>query len=377
MEVRHLKDRMIRKCQRLALPNQQTQGPDQTFRTVTAPPDFRLKEMERYLKGQEPKQRKPAHSGGHNNHGRHGGHDAQRPASPPPAQTPPLIQQHPIYSPQTMSPSSPDASRLHPLLARSPSPNDFSHGYVPGAEFATVYAQTPNAPTVDPYPHAPGDDIAPGADGDEYRETFENEPLVMSPEPLPHPYRGSRALDTLHEEPGENSGFSPAFQSMVAPDHNHNHEHDQEQPSGSPLPPPGSMLMPEAEPLGHEHELPLDQRPIPRRRSSLKRKDSGSRLSGNAGSVRGISWALDPPRTEMVRRDVEEAANELNELRESYRAQLAAIRDEREHISEALRDLHLKESSLRQREDELHHTHQQLEGKELHYRNKGEIPLYL
>jgi outer membrane protein TolC len=105
----------------------------------------------------------------------------------------------------------------------------------------------------------------------------------------------------------------------------------------------------------------LSRLPLSLRLRLLRRRISG----------RGISWAMDIPRTEMVRRDVELAANELNELREAYRTQLAAIRDERETIADALRQLHLKEDSLRHREDELHHTHQQLEGKELHYRNKG------
>lgn len=67
-------------------------------------------------------------------------------------------------------------------------------------------------------------------------------------------------------------------------------------------------------------------------------------------------------------------AEELNGIRDAYRLQLAAIRDEREGISQALHALHIKEESLRRREEELHQTHQSLEAKELFYRTKGEIP---
>jgi hypothetical protein len=336
MEIRHLKDRMVRKCQRLALPNQHAQAADATFRTVTAPPDFRLKEMERYLKGQDPKPRKS-----------HGSSHAPRAQSP---DTPPLPR---VFSPSSLSPASP-AGHHHQLPPRSPSPYDHTLAYVPAADFAPIYAPPP----LDDGGHG-GD----GDDGGEY-DDFRDEPLVMarSPEPLPVPYRGSRALSPLHEHPGEAGGFGSAFADLGPP------PEDTRAPSPLPLtePPEPAPGMPEPE-LG---ELPPDQRPVPRRRSSLKRRDSGSRLSAQ-GSARGISWALDLPRAELVRRDVELAANELNELREAYRAQLAAIRDERESIANALQQLHLKEDALRQREDELHHTHINLEGKELHYRNKG------
>ena len=54
MQIRHLKDRMIRKCQRLArgsVPHDRN-APHSMFLTIHAPPDFRLKEMERWFRDQ-------------------------------------------------------------------------------------------------------------------------------------------------------------------------------------------------------------------------------------------------------------------------------------------------------------------------------------
>ncbi|KAI0348594.1 hypothetical protein BDW22DRAFT_108235 [Trametopsis cervina] len=56
MQIRHLKDRMIRKCQRLARASttkDKTTGRMMMF-TLHAPPDFRLKEMERWYRDQGP-----------------------------------------------------------------------------------------------------------------------------------------------------------------------------------------------------------------------------------------------------------------------------------------------------------------------------------
>jgi hypothetical protein len=53
LHIRHLKDRMIRKCQRLSRMTNSPGAVPAAFRIVHAPPDFRLKEMERWLRDQE------------------------------------------------------------------------------------------------------------------------------------------------------------------------------------------------------------------------------------------------------------------------------------------------------------------------------------
>lgn len=56
MQIRHLKDRMIRKCQRLSrtsYPRKLSKGDPLTFQTIMAPADFRVKEMEKWFREQQ------------------------------------------------------------------------------------------------------------------------------------------------------------------------------------------------------------------------------------------------------------------------------------------------------------------------------------
>ena len=56
MQIRHLKDRMIRKCQRLSrtsYPKKLSKGEPLTFQTIMAPADFRVKEMEKWFREQQ------------------------------------------------------------------------------------------------------------------------------------------------------------------------------------------------------------------------------------------------------------------------------------------------------------------------------------
>ncbi|KAG6890434.1 hypothetical protein C0995_008788 [Termitomyces sp. Mi166 len=67
LEIRHLKDRMIRKCQRLAKapptrPSREAVG--LSFQTIVAPSDFRLKEMERWFLEQHARAQQKRHEKG-------------------------------------------------------------------------------------------------------------------------------------------------------------------------------------------------------------------------------------------------------------------------------------------------------------------------
>ncbi|CAA7265838.1 unnamed protein product [Cyclocybe aegerita] len=58
MEIRHLKDRMIRKCQKLAkttmpMSKKSSRGDTFVFQTFVAPQDFRVKEMEKWFREQQ------------------------------------------------------------------------------------------------------------------------------------------------------------------------------------------------------------------------------------------------------------------------------------------------------------------------------------
>ncbi|KAG6842239.1 hypothetical protein C0991_000209 [Blastosporella zonata] len=65
LEIRHPKDRMIRKCQRLAKtpPSAQTSGESKalSFQAIIAPEDFRLKEMERWFLDQHARAQQKRH----------------------------------------------------------------------------------------------------------------------------------------------------------------------------------------------------------------------------------------------------------------------------------------------------------------------------
>ncbi|KAF7799535.1 hypothetical protein EIP86_010772 [Pleurotus ostreatoroseus] len=66
-EIRHLKERMLRKCERLARTSSPDKPPGQML-TLYAPPEFRLREMERWLKYQNQSQSQnenPNHGIGH------------------------------------------------------------------------------------------------------------------------------------------------------------------------------------------------------------------------------------------------------------------------------------------------------------------------
>ncbi|KAF8168142.1 hypothetical protein B0H34DRAFT_792782 [Crassisporium funariophilum] len=72
MEIRHLKDRMVRKCQQLAkttlpMSKKATRSDGFAFQTFVAPADFRVKEMERWFRDQQkratPVARRPSASG--------------------------------------------------------------------------------------------------------------------------------------------------------------------------------------------------------------------------------------------------------------------------------------------------------------------------
>ncbi|KAL0576352.1 hypothetical protein V5O48_005611 [Marasmius crinis-equi] len=56
LEIRHLKDRMVRKCQKLSsivTPRKHSHNEPFTFQTIAAPADFRLKEMEKWFRQQQ------------------------------------------------------------------------------------------------------------------------------------------------------------------------------------------------------------------------------------------------------------------------------------------------------------------------------------
>ncbi|KAH9858130.1 hypothetical protein C2E23DRAFT_718857 [Lenzites betulinus] len=348
VEIRHLKDRMIRKCTRLgraAVPKDKP-APRVMFQTVHAPPDFRLKEMERWYKMQLPVipkgpveipnapycrecQESAAHlaQGSSQAHMHGPPHTSVRRApstskpAPPRGANPERMARRAAPPAQTVTYMQPAAQpprqdarpvRIPPVLR--------THGRqasMPGAP--GYYTAAPRAPE--------------GRRSAEYlRAEHGARPHVRSPDPLPIPYRPRGAASPPESAPSEPSEReSPAPQVLDLP------VASSPSPMASPPlsgTPPKIFTPPDGLPTIHERpeDQHLDQRPIVRRRSSLKKRDSMSRLSV-ASQTKSVAWAMDRDWTEQMSKyvkttnEAEVLSEELEKLRIAYHCEVETMRD--------------------------------------------------
>ncbi|OSD03134.1 hypothetical protein PYCCODRAFT_1434553 [Trametes coccinea BRFM310] len=407
VEIRHLKDRMIRKCTRLgraAVPKDKP-APRVMFQTIHAPPDFRLKEMERWFKMQYPEMAKAAGGGPAAPYCRECreclAHQAQssstqvahaygppphasvrrapsvsRPA-PPRGAAPERVARRPAAPPsQTVSynhssappprqeqrpPRIPPVSRTHARQGSMPG----SPGFYPAA------------------PHA-----SQGRRSAEHLRVEHNaRPNVRSPDPLPIPYRARGETPTpstvsTHSSEKE----SPVRQVLDLP------------VSASPVPmssspspgqsssstPPKLSSPPNGLPTIHER--PEDQesehRPIVRRRSSLKKRDSMSRLS-IASQTKSVAWAMDRDWSEQMSKYVKTAneaealSDELEKLRLTYQCEIQTMRDlcmkveeSQERVRIETERLHRDQQAVRAQESKLLANTEQIEQKQQEFLSK-------
>jgi hypothetical protein len=288
---------MIRKCQRLANTNP-VQAPTLSFRTVYAPTDFRLKEMERWLKDQGAKIGKPD-APQHNDalYDIQGDHrhdhkrssirststtpawDQQRRLSGLSVPEPPLLSNPAIpHSPTSSSDAGPDGALEPPFI-----PGD-AHRLSPIPEQTQIYSSVPDR-TLPAHlqPQYTGS-IQPQHTGNmQPQYTGGSIPLpgtVASPEPLPVPYRNS--LPTM---------VAPAnFVNMPVADPAMN----------MPAPQPTGMTMQPDDDMNSTTSRPG----LTRRRSSLKRSGSLSRMS-IVSQAKNVAWAMDHSQFELAAREVE------------------------------------------------------------------------
>lgn len=323
LHIRHLKDRMIRKCQRisrLATPAVAS-GASAAFRIVHAPPDFRLKEMERWLRDQEPRGRtkeasrkytveaadprsQTPHSScsvcGHVHRSAHP-HDKHAQAPSPRSSRvahstsrSSLSQRAPTKvtasgkrrvsasSQSTSRSQSSSGSQRHPMRT---APLASQAAYLsPVVEERTGMSLSPSNPYGLTPEHA-FDDAGPRSE-------------VVSPEPLPHPYRSSTNLSEIPmdmpqpvTQMPEPDPYQPVFVDS--------REQSPPMAPGSEL----SSVLPSiplkddfAPPDAGVQEGPpvagpsLARPGIPRRRSSLKHT---GRVSNGERSTKVVSWAMD------------------------------------------------------------------------------------
>ena len=297
LQIRHLKDRMIRKCQRLAKESAPAGRPTRSmFFTVHAPPDFRLKEMERWFREQ----------------GAHFGSDAaqghsrtpyccnkcmppvhmnqatlsRRPSAqshrngPPPDRVPVRRGDSTSHSTSTLlNPSPPLPPAQHP---RRQSPQAYKTvGRVP-AVVRDPHHISPPRKNVERKRSA-GSDVSTG--------TRSIRLSAKSPDPLPIPFR-------MHDPNEEDAALVDSPESLLDPEELTSPE-PQVSPLDSPQSEPHLPTLNGQLPTIHEASEGRSSvagedphRPIPRRRSSLKRAGSISRLSV-ASQTKSVAWAMD------------------------------------------------------------------------------------
>jgi hypothetical protein len=312
LHIRHLKDRMIRKCQRLSRTAHTPGNVPAAFRIVHAPPDFRLKEMERWLRDQEPR--------------RKGTKEVRRQPSAETANTQSQSSQRAYTHTQPTS-RGPQSSRVPrsttpvqrvsstrapPVLRRQGSGSSRSSNYVDSRastesprQRPTAYTQnlpprspylspveerteTPTTPLPNPYGETP-QRAAEEASAATDRED------AVSPDPLPHLYRPPSMLAPMAEMAAAMmTGLSEPVPELAPP------------PLGQGMPEPllESFLPSEPVPLSMpQPSIPVDvtfgldqpvagpsRPPLVRRRSSLRQ--GGGRTSSN-GTPKVVSWAMD------------------------------------------------------------------------------------
>lgn len=312
LHIRHLKDRMIRKCQRLSRMTNTPGTVPNAFRIVHAPPDFRLKEMERWLRDQErgkstkEVRRQPsaetANTQSQSSTLTYGQAQPSRsprqprvPTSLAPPQrgqstrAPGSIRRHGSGSTRSSnyvdSRASVESPRQRPSVHTqtisqrnaflSPVVEERTESPPPPTALTNPYGETPQRPVEDS-PFA--GDAAMRAD-------------AVSPDPLPHLYRPPSMLAPMGElvaammagspppvmesaQPPPVQGMSEPFAESFAPT----------EPFAFPMPEPSVSVVP---------DQPIAGPPRPhlvRRRSSLKQ--NGGRSSAN-GTPKAVSWAMD------------------------------------------------------------------------------------
>jgi hypothetical protein len=297
--IRHLKDRMIRKCQRLSRMTHTAGTVPAAFRIVHAPADFRLKEMERWLRDQEPRgkgakevRRQP--SAETTNTQSQSSHPAYTPAQSPRVPRSSRVPASPTPAQRAPSSRAPGTLRRHGSgSTRSSNPVESrtsleSPRQRPSAQTQTTPRNPYLSPVVEERPESlqPPDVLPnPYSDTPQGAAEFANAEAVrsdtLSPDPLPHLYRPPSMLAPMGE-------LAAAIMVVGSP----------EQPAQPPLGPsfpeepfaesflpteaPGMLAVP-LDPI-----TGLSRPPLVRRRSSLR----NGRSSAN-GTPKGVSWAMD------------------------------------------------------------------------------------
>lgn len=431
MQIRHLKDRMERKCHRMARFTVPQFGAESPFRVVNAPSDFRLKELERWLRENDShhrltrdvlkgrmaadgsivpstRSRGSVTSASPATHSsvlslrtpRSGASKRLSIASSSQASTAPTVpEKTPKYVPSFLSPVTEEntVGTPTPVQANMNLPDFFVPAGIPNVtadSSAPAYHPPPAMPVpeVPPMmPHSPRHPLAnaqmplldpfsvpqPDTLGVPEGST---RPNVVSPDPLPHPYtessgyiQPSGTLDNLSlmDEPHDRARHPPDM-GMPHP------VTEMPVPETAPPPPPA----PDSEFTVSEvgSTAPSGRPGLARRRSSLKQN---SRFS-LGGAAKVVSWAMDNDWAEhmgtyeRIAYGAEMAGEDLNKARQQFEGELVDVRNMRENIAlslERLRleteQLKLEERALKDHEESMTSSFKKLRDREAAYKDKG------
>lgn len=404
VNIRHLKDRMIRKCQRLS---RMAHGPGTApaaFRIVHAPSDFRLKEMERWIRDQEPRskstkevRRQPSAETA----------NTQSQTSHPPyahGQPPSRTTRAPRAPTSSASAQRASSSRVPGTLRRQGSGSTRSSSNYVGSRASTdslrqgptIHAQVPLSrhpflsPVAEERPESPppasvlpnpfGDTPQHGAEESAYTSPEAARADVVSPDPLPHLYRPP----SLHAPMAEMAAVMMAGQPepLMVP-----YPELMQPPLGPEMPQIIIESFPPAEPVPMGMPEPVldgqpggQSRPLLRRRSSLRQ--GGGRTSVN-GTPKVVSWAMDRDWADHLTKfdhvvyAAEFASSDLEEARKKFQEEISGVQNLRMTLAGALERLRLESDTL-QREEAVLREHEQrmvasfehLKEKEVHYKEK-------
>ncbi|KAI8990502.1 hypothetical protein BD414DRAFT_413539 [Trametes punicea] len=385
VEIRHLKDRMIRKCTRLgraALPKDKP-APRVMFQTIHAPPDFRLKEMERWFRMQYPEMAKATAERTAVPYCRECreciAHQAQS-STQAHAYGPPPPHASVRRAPSTSRPGPPRGATPERMVRRAAAPSAQTVTYTHSSALPPM--QEPRPARIPPvarthgrqgslpgaagyYPVAPR--ISEGRKSSEHLRAYHGvRPNVRSPDPLPIPYRPRGATSTPSAVSSDPSEKDPVPLSSPSPNQ-----------SASSTPPKASSP-PNGLPTIHERpeDQGHEQRPIVRRRSSLKKRDSMSRLSV-ASQTKSVAWAMDRDWSEQMSKyvkttnEAEALSEELEKLRLAYRCEIETMRDlcmkveeSQERVRIETEKLHRDQQAVRAQEHKILASTEQIEQKQ-------------
>ncbi|KZV77079.1 hypothetical protein PENSPDRAFT_645820 [Peniophora sp. CONT] len=426
MQIRHLKDRLERKCHRMARFTVPQFGAQSPFRVVNAPADFRLKELERWLREHDSHHRltrdvlkgRMAADGSIMPSTRSRGSvtsaspDTQSSvislrtprsgaskrlsiASSSQASTAPTVpEKTPKYVPSFLSPVVEENTVGTPTpVQTNMNLPDF---FIPGGVPPTVTADS-SAPHYVSSPRMPVPDIPPPPRSPQHPLASAQMPLfdpfsaahntlgvpeattrahVVSPDPLPHPYTESSGYV---QPPGTLDDLSL----MDEPHDRARHPPDMGMPHPAmEMPIPETVPPPAPESVFTESEVgstaPSGRPGLARRRSSLK----NNRFS-LGGAAKVVSWAMDNDWAEhmgtyeRIAYGAEMAGEDLNKARVQFEDELVGVRNMRDNIAlslERLRleteQLKLEERALKDHEESMTSSFKKLRDREAVYKDK-------